>query len=223
MTISKRYLAVLAVSVFALALSPIRSIAASITTVVFEGDSLVAQSRTTTWPETVQRSFPEIKTWVNVAIGGTTTTQILDRNANVAKHAPRNGGGVLFIDGGTNDIRYREGITPEGIYQNLKTLWANGRSQGFKVIAFTVHSSDIERPWPEGEILRRRLNDMIRSDPSLYDSLIEFDKLFPNVDNERLLVDHVHFAVEGNAKVAEAAIAALRKIQRSNDLLQVPQ
>lgn len=176
--------------------------------IVFEGDSLTASS-SSTWAATVAADSGRVASWNNVAISGTTTVDMANRyGSNVSPHKSILGG-VFLINGGTNDIRAGLPNPVSNTYANLQYLWGLARQDGFKVVAFTVHSVYTVTPCATCEADRLALNALIRSDPSLYDALIPMDQIFPDINDATLLYDKVHFTPEGNAKVAMAVEAVL--------------
>ena len=180
--------------------------------VVFEGDSLSALT-VSTWPTTVRAKSSLNTRWYPVGISATRTDQMVARYAsNVAPHRPLDGLGVFFINGGTNDI-IRQTATPAEAYVNLKYLWATARSDGFKVIAFTIHSVTHRTvPCATCTADMAELNRLILSDSSLYDRVIRMDQLFPDMHDTAVLYDKLHFTVAGNARVADAVLAVLGEI-----------
>jgi len=176
--------------------------------VVFEGDSLsTAENPITYWPKLIQfQSSWKQTEWHRVAIGATTAIDMVARyNTNIHPYRPKRGVGLLTIYGGTNDIRQpRAAIPVEQTYDRLKQEWAQARADGFEVIAFTIHSTAVEEPCLPCDAQGLQLNALIRSDPSLYDRLVETDKVFPDRDDAHLLYDKVHFTPAGNARMAEA-------------------
>lgn len=101
------------------------------------------------------------------------------------------GSSYLFLWAGVNDL-HSAYTTPEVAYANLKTLWSTARSDGFKVIAFTL------APLFGDEAAAVTLNNYILSDTSLYDYLIRTDKIFPdNTGTSYWDVDKIHLSATG--------------------------
>lgn len=184
------------------------------TIVVLEGDSLIQISAATSWPTAVQAESKWLATWKNFAVGGSTTTMMLSRYENVRANKPNRTAGVFIFNGGSNDLNYPHGEDPAlEIYGHLKTMWSQARADGFKVVAFTIHNGGSYISPEFAKVQFARLNTMIRSDPLLYDALIENDKLFPDTSDKMMLSDGLHFTPAANEKERVAVEVALSTLK----------
>lgn len=184
------------------------------TVVVLEGDSLTELNEATTWPTTVKTDSKWSATWANFAVGGSTTTMMLDRYSNVYAKKPSGTVGVFIFNGGSNDLSFPHGPDPSAeIYERLKTMWRQARADGFKVVGFTIHNgrSLISPEFAKEQFAK--LNSLIRSDPSLYDALVENDKLFPDTSDSTMLYDGLHFTPAANVRVVAAVETALATLK----------
>lgn len=186
--------------------SPVHGPAFAPSIVYLEGDSLTEVNKFTSWPIAVQADSRWMSTWVNQGISNATTIDMLARYPNVRK--PAGTVGVFILNGGTNDLGF--GNQPQEVYDRLKVLWAEARADGFKVVATTLHNVYKQRASRDQVTA---LNVLIRSNPALYEALIENDKLFPDPADETLLVDGLHYTPGGNAKVAAAVEAVLSSLR----------
>lgn len=87
---------------------------------------------------------------------------------------------VLF--GGNNDTA----SDPNATFEQLKVLWSRARSDGYRVIAFTI----LKTIGTDANAANRAaLNSLIRSNPSFYDLLIDVDQVLEiqNHSNTALL------------------------------------
>lgn len=107
----------------------------------------------------------------------------------------------FFLWAGYNDLNF--GSTSDEIYTDLKTLWANARADGAKVVAFTHFD---ENTLSAAEVIEKNeLNKDILSDPDLYDYLIRTDLLFYDWDSQLgWFRNNNHLNNEGNKVLAEA-------------------
>lgn len=103
---------------------------------VIEGDSLSGTSNPTEYPVFLTLNQPP---WSieNVAIGGTNTTQMLARGANVdAAYNASLSKNIAIIWGGTNDAA--AGISNAQSWSNLAAWSAARHTKGFKTIVVTL-------------------------------------------------------------------------------------
>jgi hypothetical protein len=184
--------------------------------IVFEGDSLSDPNgvspitSTTTWPYYLTNNYAWAGvTNYNQAVAGETVVQMLAEYATeVYPYRPSGGDQViLFIEGGLND--QGGGASPTTIYNNLKTYWAAARADGFTVVAFTVTNTIFMSSTQFAEIIT--LNKLIRSDPTLYDHLIEWDTIFPSPFDETRYFDGVHLTADANSRLAGEINRALTR------------
>lgn len=115
---------------------------------------------------------------------------------------------MLLINVGTNDLRSGE-LNADQTFRNLKFLWLAGRYDGFKVVAFTVHSVPCSAVC---EAERVKLNNLIRSNPQLYDALVPLDTLFPSNVEPGMFIDRIHFDKAGNERVLRNVEPILIKV-----------
>lgn len=171
---------------------------------VFDGDSVTSDSGLTgpngTWPKQFLVANPiwRIASYNNVATNGATTAQMITAYpTTVAPLAPTGTQtGFYFLLAGTNDLG---GLTPAAIYDNLKTLWALARADGFKVVALTIQpSSAFASQGKEAD--RLATNVFILSDPSLYDYAINLDYVLSTVAAE--YIDGIHPTAASNIQIA---------------------
>ena len=184
--------------------------AAPLDVVIFEGDSLASVTSINYWPTSIAGALDASVRRYVTAVPGTTTAQINARYM-VGVYAYRpivTSYGVLFFCAGTNDL-LATSLSAEEILANLKKEWTQAHIDGFKVVAFTMHSSS-----HNNEKVRLELNALIRANSLAYDEIIELDKLFPDIDDKSLLIDGVHFTSAGNALVANEAAKVLAHLKQ---------
>lgn len=173
--------------------------------IVIIGDSY---STITHWPAFLADSVPELARYniVNYAISGQPTDLMVPGYASTAHvSAPKRGDDFwLFCYAGINDLWGLAPPTADSVYGNLKYLWSHARSDGYKVVAFTIIKSLLAST--AGNTARIRLDSLILSDPSLYDYVIDVDKVFdPSVDFS-VFADSTHLNAAG-WKMFDGAIA----------------
>lgn len=178
---------------------------ASFKSIVFEGDSLTEISDITSWPKEISAKWA-VST-VNLAMSGTTTVDMLARYVASREKFPASRG-LYILNAGTND--FKNGCSSATSYANLKSLWKLARDDGFRVVVFTVRSWQ-DDAYCESE--RVALNKLIKSDPSLYDSLIDTDAIFPHRGDRALLFDGFHYSPSANSMVAAAVQTALERLK----------
>lgn len=151
-------------------------------------------------------------------IGEETPTAIALYNSKAHLIAPTgvNQSGYYFVQMCTNDVN--NGRSAADCYTNLKSLWASGRADGYKVVAFTVPpllgSNDLtntsgSESHPDQ---RRLLNQLLMSTEAknLYDYIIPLDRLMPDsTDLRYYLADQIHFTATANLLIANAVTRAL--------------
>jgi lysophospholipase L1-like esterase len=109
---------------------------------------------------------------------------------------------------GTNDLRI--GTSVSTIMGNIRTLWANARSDGFRVIAFTIPPRN-DTDWNSTkEAARLELNALIEGDSANWDALIKTHLILPNPDDTTLFqADKLHIASAGSQVLADAIAAQI--------------
>lgn len=154
----------------------------------------------------------------NVALTGETVTDMLAEYATqVQPHKPATAGAVsrVFFFAGHNDLWHS--VPAATTYTNTKTYWAQARADGFVVIAFTVPPSSYLSSVQEAQ--RIIFNDDVRSDPRLYDYLIDVDAnpAWVSADGHTAVAgvtnDGLHYTAATNIQLAYDINAALFSAQ----------
>lgn len=155
--------------------------------IVVDGDSRSAGDATGAWPTMLDdiRPFTGADFTIVAQSGQKTWERIADYATDVTPHAPGAGErGLYMCYLGVNDIFQIGGVnvpTVRDVYENLKTLWANARGDGFEVVAFTLQQHSFAAAGiAEPEQRQVQLNKLILSDPSFYDFLIPLHELLPD-------------------------------------------
>lgn len=147
------------------------------------GDSIAAgQSATVKWTERFMAPFGG-STRVslhNVALGGSTVAswlnntwrdqmQLLNNFEHLNSALPQ----IIYCGVGSNDLM--TGVTPAVVYANLRRFWALCRATGARLIVQTIlpRSDGLGVSGAAFYTVAAQLNDMIRSDPSQYDELVD--------------------------------------------------
>src|SRR2546423_3552607 len=176
---------------------------------IFEGDSHSDVAGTGIWPTLLQSSFGFFnrETEYTFAMSGDTVANMLTEDASQAGSVPTSTvqESYYFLFAGANDLG--AGTDATTIYNNLKTLWAANRSRGSEVVAFTL------TPRLDGTAIdnqRIALNALIRSDPTLYNYLVQPDLYFPNTDDSSLYTATAHLTPLGNQILAQHVAAVIR-------------
>jgi len=141
----------------------------------------------------------------NYALGGDTANNMVGEYATQGQtKRPTNNGdeGWFFLMAGTNDIGGWS-FPAADIYDDLKAIWASARADRFKVVAFTILPSGIFTPAQEA--IRKSLNTLILSDPSLYDFVIRPDIVLPDPTNatDYEQVFQLHPTADGSRRIAD--------------------
>jgi peptidoglycan hydrolase-like protein with peptidoglycan-binding domain len=171
---------------------------------VFEGDSLTASS-SIKWPTQLLklglRQFSSATVFNGGEVGDKASSMVGEYAKEGHAHQPSAGqNAYFFLWAGTNDLA-GSNDTPETIYANLKKLWASARADGFKVVAFTVKPFGAINGTPR-DADRVKLNQLIQSDPSLYDYVVRADLVLPNWKNLTYFsTDGTHLTEGGNKKI----------------------
>jgi len=190
--------------------------------IVFDGDSLtygVGSTSSLTYPNQLLALLtggaPYYANW-NTAIGGSSAGTILSSryDATVAPLRaiafPKD---IYAVWSGTNDLG--GGVSGATLYTTLKGIWAKARADGRKVIAFTITPRSGTGVSAGFETQRGIVNTAIRSDPTLYDGLVdvaadsrigdagdELDATYYVTDGDG---GHVHFNNTGYGVIAALA------------------
>ena len=183
--------------------------------VVIGGDSLSGFA-TTRWPYYLAAKSPELKfaTQVNCAVPGATTAAMVASYAATVHTARPTAAGdkcYFFIMGGINDLVSSE--TPANIYNNLKSLWASGKTDGYIVVAFTVMHSTALTGSQEAD--RLVLNNLILSDQSLYDYVVRPDLTLNPITDGDMFEDATHTNAIGAAMLAVVIEKTLFNTQKA--------
>lgn len=105
---------------------------------------------------------------------------------------------ILSLMIGIND--FFDGRTASQVYNDLKTVWAQAKADGFTVVAFTLTRSTNGTVDP----LAAATSALIASDPSLYDYLVRTDLILPNpADLAYYESDGLHLNANGSKKLAQ--------------------
>ena len=185
--------------------------------IVVGGDSRSNKSSPTDifWPTYVDDLWSEVSdiTIYNTAVGGRTLGAILDAYpTEVAPHKPNGDYRYFVIIAAANDLGVGMGATGANTYEVAKQLWALAKADGFTVIASTEAGA---RTWPQTNKDQCAIyNTLVRSDPTLFDALIEPDVEMPNSDiSSPYYIDGVHLTdVAGSSKMAELVVSAIRSL-----------
>ncbi|MEO7044355.1 MAG: SGNH/GDSL hydrolase family protein [Ferruginibacter sp.] len=150
------------------------------------------------WPLYLSDSIPTLSRYnkVNFAVSGQKTYEMVANYATTAHLAKPNTGDDfwLFCYAGINDLA-GAALSADSVYTNLKYLWSNARSDGFKVVAFTVIKSLYLTPSKDSQ--RVKLNNYILGNSSLYDYVIDQSSVFnPSVDYT-VFADSTHLNATG--------------------------
>jgi len=204
--------------------------------VLVEGDSLSRTSTNshlnTTVPITGETHFmtvagndhPELdyEFLENDAVGGARTDEMeADFTTLLAGHTVPSGAEnyVLRIMGGTNDINQNSSSPdPAAYYANLKSMWSEARDAGYKVVACTIpRRATTVTNYSNVLAATLELNELIKSDRTLYDALEDVDAAFiaasggtAYADNATYYVDETHpYEAAGQAVLAGTWFAAI--------------
>jgi len=140
----------------------------------------------------------------NFALSGQGSKQALSRYAttvHTVRPSQPNETGWLFAWLGITEITTNRDSS--FIYDNLKQLWQLARADGFKVAAFTTTRGG---GWtPENGMYQQweLVNNLILSDPTLYDALCRPDVLFPAPVDPLYFMDGIHPTPLGAHLVAQ--------------------
>jgi len=152
--------------------------------VVVLGDSLsTASGALYGWPNYVTGSS---EWWgkaaiYNYAVGSTTAIQMSSSymsTAYLVRPTQKNQNAYLTVWSGINDLTYN--LLGVDTYWYLKQVWAKGRQDGYKVIAFVPMTCTAVGFTPAMQVQYNILTASILSDPTLYDELIRPDTIIPN-------------------------------------------
>jgi hypothetical protein len=204
--------------------------------ILVEGDSLSRTSTNshlnTTVPITGETHFmtvagndhPELDYAFleNDAVGGARTDEMeADFTSLLATNTVPAGAEnyVLRIMGGTNDINQNSSNpNPDAYYANLKSMWAEARAAGYKVVACTIpRRATTVTNYSNVLTATLELNELIKSDRSLYDALEDVDAAFiaasggtAYADDSTYYVDETHpYEAAGQAVLASTWFTAI--------------
>jgi len=179
-----------------------------------EGDSRTNETSpsTTFWPQYVVAKLGWTDARIhNFAVGGGTVAGMASAYATEAHVvAPSTDEvGYFVIYAAANDLGPGVLATGASVYENLKLIWAAARTDGYVVVASTEAGSS---GWTEAINAQKViLNGLIRSDPSLYDLLLEPDT-HPQLSataNTLYYLDGTHLTDLGSSLFAEMVAAAI--------------
>jgi len=185
----------------------------NINLVVVEGDSRIAEEspQTTFWPNQIKAKIPALVNAdiINYGVGGNTIELMryqYDAEAgSVAPTLPMKG--IFILVGGVNDIGGMS-ATGAATYEHMKIIWAAARADGYLVVASTEAGAASFSAAKKAEV--SALNDLIRSDSSLYDCLIEPDIHVPTT-NASYYTDGTHLSDTGTTAFADMVATALNE------------
>lgn len=188
----------------------------SFVNIVFDGNSLVADSSRLSFATIALASVAKRFTSSNVAIGGQTTDQMLTRQSSVVypKFSPFADANVLVVMEGTNQLGVN-GYEPVDAYSKMKTYCENARVRGWRVVVGTVLPQDAFGG-ATFEAARQALNASIRAGyttfaDALFDSGADAVIGQPGQwsNSAYYLPDKIHLNPAGNAIVAGLVVSAL--------------
>ncbi len=177
----------------------------------FIGDSIVDQELPT-WPDFLSAAVPVIAQSahvVNYGISGARASAMVTNyptGAHVNRPPTSTDVGWCFVHGGGNDIS--DGVTPAVVYGYLKSLWASSRADGYHVMALTVLPRTAWGSASAGAVTA--LNNLILSDPSLYDDVVRVDLVLTNPADTTMFYDGTHPTMAGAQLVAQAVAAKIQ-------------
>lgn len=178
---------------------------------VFHGDSHTAglfQKAGWNFPSQYFRMYENRYQMTNLAVSGWTSAQLLADIGNVAAlYDSTKDDNYAIILIGANDIMNTI-ASPNQLYVNLQEIWATCRASGFFVVAVTL------LPHTAQQANMDAINTLIKSDPSLYDLLLDLT-LDPDIGVSGADLgpfyngDHIHLKEQGARKIAEMLHALL--------------
>jgi hypothetical protein len=107
-------------------------------------------------------------------------------------------GSVYSVMLGTIDLL--DSITPSQSYDNIKAVWASAKAKGFRIVAHTVPY--INSAPVTASILVDQLNSLIRSDPTLYDALVDVNSAYTFANVGISTSDSIHITQSVHATIA---------------------
>lgn len=184
--------------------------------VVIEGDSISTAKSSAKWPYYLSSLSPYFKSAFvkNFATSGERTFQMLDEYETQA-HTTRpkltgDNDYWFFLYAGINDFSSYQLRDPWLVYWNLKTIWAKARMDGYKVVAFTLfYSTSFNQNIIDPKI--DFLNHLIKSDPSLYDYLIDTANVLNPRTESTDFSDGTHPNAQGAKKIVDEIAKIIKK------------
>jgi len=139
------------------------------------------------------------------------------RDGTLSPHDPCR---IAFVMVGGHDIR-RDGATADGVYAELRALWALARERGFRVVAATLSSrADVNNSQPI-QTRAGELNRLILSDSSAFDAVVRADAILPDFNNLSFFhVDGVALADDGSRRLAAYVRKAMQPSVASDQLFE---
>lgn len=186
-----------------------------------EGDSRTAPSSPTTnfWPSYLTNMWPGMRNLSisNFAVGGDTLQAMIGEYATQAHLlAPTNYAGQVgyfLIQGGANDLGTSGIGYGTNVYSYATQIWAKARADGFIVIASTETGAGIG--WFASNTAETVIfNNLVRSDPTLYDYLLEPDIVTPLTRTD-YYIDGIHYNDAGSLAFAKMVANTLTGPRRS--------
>lgn len=165
---------------------------------LFDGDSMTASSV----PQSIPGSYPVLlssgtrysgrASYNNIAVGGRSMGAIYSGYDSSRYYKTNRNNGFLFLWGGTIENSNTTGF--------LRDYWANARTDGWKIIAFTLHP---QSGWTQGfAAYWTGINSFITGNSHLYDYLVRTDLLITNPSDPSIYGDAVHLTISGNEIIA---------------------
>jgi hypothetical protein len=185
-------------------------------TMVFEGDSLTANTDGYWKFLTNKVGYAGLGTAVNVATGGNSIQDVTNQfSSEVLPHAPVATGtnAVEFLWIGANGFYSTSDIN--FTFQRLSNHWLQIKSNGFSLVAFTItpRGDSYVTDWGLAESNRFLINKWIR-ESTIPDYIIDAAAMFPDCYDSAVYLDGVHISTNAHARLAEHVDFVLRQGSR---------
>jgi hypothetical protein len=185
-------------------------------TMVFEGDSLTANTDGYWKFITNKVGYVGLGTVANVATGGNSIQDVTNQfSSEVLPHAPATTGtnGIEFLWIGANGFYSTSDIN--FTFQRLSNHWLQIKSNGFALAVFTVtpRGDSYVTDWGLAESNRFLINKWIR-ESAIPDYIIDAAAMFPDCFDSTVYLDGVHISTNAHARLAEEVDFVLRQGRR---------
>jgi hypothetical protein len=185
-------------------------------TIVFEGDSLTANTDGYWKFLTNKVGYVGLGTVANVATGGNSIQDVTNQfSSEVLPHAPVATGtnAVEFLWIGANGFYSTSDIN--FTFQRLSNHWLQIKSNGFALVAFTItpRGDSYVTDWGLAESNRFLINKWIR-ESTIPDYIIDAATMFPDCFDSTVYLDAVHINTNAHARLAEEVDYVLRQGRR---------